>query len=63
MPTEPVGRLALLQVNQAKPLKDLYKGGHDPKVMQELQFLISPVSQTGPFCDAIESFAQQFLDA
>ncbi len=100
--------MALLQVHQAKALKDLHEGGHDLTVLHELraatdlalratkvtaqslgramstlvvqerhlwlcladmkeqekvQFLNAPVSQTGLFGDAVESFAQQFSAA
>ncbi len=100
--------MALLQVHQAKALKDLHKGGHDLTVLHELRaamdlalratkvtaqslgramsmlvvqerhlwlcladmkeqekvrFLNAPVSQTGLFSDAVESFAQQFSAA
>ena len=100
--------MALLQVHQAKALKDLHEGGHDPEVLKELRtatdlalratkvtasslgramstlvvqerhlwlcladmrdidkvrFLNAPVSQTGLFGDAVESFAQQFSAA
>ncbi len=91
--------MALLQVHQAKALKDLHEGGHDLAVLHELraatdlvlratkvtalvvqerhlwlcladmkeqekvQFLGAPVSQTGLFGDAVESFAQQFSAA
>ncbi len=97
--------MALLQVHQAKALRDLHEGGHDLVVLHELhavtdlafqatkvtaqtlghamptlvvqelhlwlcladmkeqkkvQFLNAPVSHTGLFGDAVESFAQQF---
>ncbi len=100
--------MALLQVHQAKALKDLHEGDHDLTVLHELraatdlalratkvtaqslghamstlvvqerhlwlcladmkeqekvQFLNAPVSQTGLFGDAVESFAQQFSAA
>ncbi len=100
--------MALLQVHQAKALKDLHEGGHDLTVLHELravtdlalratkvtaqslgramstlvvqerhlwlcladmkeqekvQFLNAPMSQTGLFGDAVESFAQQFSAA
>ncbi len=100
--------MALLQVHQAKTLRDLHEGGHDLAVLHELraetdlalqatkvtaqslgramstlvvqerhiwlcladmkeqekvQFLNAPVSQTGLFGDAVESFAQQFSAA
>ncbi|XP_058621250.1 uncharacterized protein LOC131533149 [Onychostoma macrolepis] len=100
--------MALMQVHQAKALKDLHEGGHDLAVIHELcaatdlvlratkmtaqslghamstlvvqerhlwlcladmkeqekvQFLNAPVSQTGLFADAVESFAQQFSAA
>ncbi len=100
--------MALLQVHQAKALRDLHEGGHDLAVLHELraetdlalratkvtaqslgramstlvvqerhlwlcladmkeqekvQFLNAPVSQTGLFGDAVESFAQQFSAA
>ncbi len=100
--------MALLQVHQAKALRDLHEGGHDLAVLHELraatdlalwatkvtaqslgramstlvvqerhlwlcladmkeqekvQFLNAPVSQTGLFGDALESFAQQFSAA
>ncbi len=29
--------MALLQVHQAKALRDLHEGGHDPQVLQELR--------------------------
>ncbi len=100
--------MVFLQVHQAKALKNLHEGGHDPEVLKELRtvtdltlratkvtasslgramstlvvqehhlwlcladmrdddkvwFLNAPVSQTGLFGDAVESFAQQFLAA
>ncbi len=99
--------MVLLQVHQAKALKDLHEGGHDLVVLHELraatdlalratkvtaqslgramstlvvqerhlwlcladmeqekvQFLNAPVSQTGLFGDAVESFAHQFSAA
>ncbi len=98
--------MALLQVHQAKALRDLHKGDNNLAVLHELcaemdlvlrgmkvtaqsmgrvmsmlvvqernlwlcladmkeqekvQFLSAPVSQTGLFGDAVESFAQQFF--
>ncbi len=35
----------------------------DMKVQEKVQFLNAPVSQTGLFGDAVESFAQQFSAA
>lgn len=32
--------MPLLQIHQAKALKDLYKGGHDPEVLQELRTIM-----------------------
>ncbi len=99
--------MALLQVHQAKALKDLHEGVHDLAVLHKLhaamnlalratkltaqslsramstlvvqechlwlcltdmeqekvQFLNSPMSQTGLSGDAVESFAQQFSEA
>ncbi len=100
--------MVLLQVHQAKSLKDLHEGGHDLAVLHELhaamnlafratkvttqflhramstlvfqerhlwlcladmkehekvQFLNAPMSQTGLFGNAVESFAQQFSAA
>ncbi len=70
--------MALLQVHQAKALKQLHEGDADPGVLQERhlwltladtresdkhRFLDSPISQAGLFGEAVEDFAQQFSAA
>ncbi len=55
--------MAILQVHQAKALKQVHEGSTDPGLMQELRtvhFLDAPISQGGLFGDTVEGFAQQF---
>ncbi len=41
--------IAFMQVHQAKALKDLHEGGHDPEVLKELQNAIDPVLRAKNF--------------
>ncbi|XDV29401.1 hypothetical protein PO909_032535 [Leuciscus waleckii] len=52
-------------VHQAKVLKELHEGGHDPQVLQELcaaTDLALRMTKTDLFGDAVENFAQQFSE-
>ncbi|KAI2646019.1 ORF V: Enzymatic polyprotein [Labeo rohita] len=63
--------MAILQVHQAKALKQLHQGGSDPRLMQELRTATDfalratkvtarSLGQAGLFGDTVEDFAQQF---